>query len=278
MDSMRSLNTSLPTSSSYPNCTQPPEQLLQAFKTAALSVTNLYKTAVSDQAQARHLGYQEALEDLRAFLDKEKLGLDDGEGSKVRNWVTERIDGTGTAGSESDDDRGDLDKRTRSLSPTTIRKEGTDIIQPQQSRSTSPPRPEAAGPPQPSTVGEPNTLTRSTTFTFTAGPQYPPPQQQDVDMLASDVGSATIPSQTDAHLSVATSLQSPSVRLEVVPRGSRTTHRLNNTARHSTRTSTRDSAANTGTKRKIHFGDFFDISGFGNGRDVFGSGKRGRFM
>jgi hypothetical protein len=279
MDSMRSLNTSLPTSSSYPSCTEPPEQLLQAFKTAALSVTNLYKTAVSDQVQARHIGYQEALEDIRAFLDKERLGLDDGEGLKVRNWVMERIDGTGAATSESDDDRGDIDKGTRSLSPTTARKEGTDMIQPcQQSRSRSPPRPEAAGPPQSSTAIESNN-TRPTTFTFTAGPQFPSPQPQDVDMLASDVGSmAAIPLHIDPHPSVTPTIPSPSVRLEVVPRGSRTPHRHSNTARHGTRTSTRDSVANSGTKRKFHFGDFFDISGFGNGKDAFGSGKRGRFM
>ena len=87
---MRSLNTSLPSSTPRP---QPPEQLLQQFKTAALSVTNLYKNAVYAESQARQAGYQEAIEDLLHFLDRENLGLTDGEGWRVRQWATERSDG-----------------------------------------------------------------------------------------------------------------------------------------------------------------------------------------
>ena len=109
MDSMRSLNTSLPSSTSH---VQPPEQLLQAFKAAALSVTNLYKSAVTDQAQAKQLGYQEAIEDLLHFLDRKHLGLGDGEGWQVRQWATERLDGV-PSHSESEDD----DKPARSASP-----------------------------------------------------------------------------------------------------------------------------------------------------------------
>ena len=57
MDSMRSLNTSLPgaTSTTAAPTTvkhqDPPEQLLTAFKAAALSVTNLYKSAAADQGR-----------------------------------------------------------------------------------------------------------------------------------------------------------------------------------------------------------------------------------
>ncbi|PGH15337.1 hypothetical protein AJ79_02503 [Helicocarpus griseus UAMH5409] len=275
MDSMRSLNTSLPASSPHPNQSQPPEQLLQAFKSAALSVTNLYKTAVSDQANARHIGYQEALEDLRAFLDKEKIGLGEGEGSKLRCWVTDRIDGTATASADSDDERGDFDKRSRSISPVTTRKESPDVNHTNHpSRSTSPPRQETNT--QQSSV----TTDRPTTFTFTSGPQYPVPQHSDIDMQSSENVSATaISMQNDSHLPHSTNINSsPSVRVEVVPRGSRTPHRLNNGNRHNSRASARDSASNTGSKRKFHFGDFFDISSLGNGRDAFGGGKRGRFM
>ena len=76
---MRSLNTSLPRTSPRRN-QQPPEELLSAFKAAALSVTNLYKNAASEQARSRAAGYQDALDDLLSFLDKENLGLGDGEG------------------------------------------------------------------------------------------------------------------------------------------------------------------------------------------------------
>ncbi|PGH32560.1 hypothetical protein GX50_04665 [[Emmonsia] crescens] len=292
MDSMRSLNTSLPVSSPRPNYAQPPEQLLQAFKTAALSVTNLYKTAVSDQANARQIGYQEALEDLRAFLDKEKIGLSDGEGSKVRCWVTERIDGTAaaTTSMDSDDERGELDnKRGRSISPTTTRKQTPDVNHTNQaSRSTSPPRQEtnAHQPPTTTTttVAAPDLSVapcRPPTFTFTTGPQFPAPQQSDIDMQISEhVPVTTTSMQTDSsHFPHSSTINSsPTVRVEVVPRGSRTPHRLNNGNRHNTRASARDAASNNGSKRKFHFGEFFDISSLGNGRDAFGGGKRGRFI
>ena len=274
MDSMRSLNTSLP--SSTPT-TQPPELLLQAFKTAALSVTNLYKNAVSDQAQSRHLGYQDALEDLRAFLDKERLGNEDGEASRIRSWVMERIDGTGTSASESDDDRSDSDKRHRSNSPVAVRKASHDNNNQtnQQPRSSSPPRSEVPHQPQPSSTNE-SVAPRQPTFTFSAGPQFPTPQQQqdDVDMKVSDT---VTPIPADSRIA-SPHLTSPSVRVEVLPRGPRTPHRMANSNRHGNRSLTRDTNQVTGSKRKLQFGDFFDISNLGNGRDMFGGGKRGRFM
>ncbi|EEH20747.1 hypothetical protein PABG_02978 [Paracoccidioides brasiliensis Pb03] len=282
MDSMRSLNTSLPTSSPRPNNAQPPEQLLQAFKTAALSVTNLYKTAVSDQASARHIGYQEALEDLRAFLEKEKIGLNDGEGLKVKCWVTEKLDGNTATSMDSDDERADLDiKRSRSISPTTARKESLEVNHTSQaSRSTPPPRNEANFHNQSSVAIDLPSSNRPTTFTFTTGTSYPVPQQSDIDMQTSDhVPVTTTSIQTDSHLPHSSTLSSsPTVRVEVVPRGSRVPHRLGNGNRHNPRASARDPSSNTGSKRKFHFGDFFDISSLGNGRDVFGGGKRGRFI
>src|SRR5215469_11633889 len=93
MDSMRNLRTSLP-STSRRQASQPPEELIQAFKQAALSVTALYKTAGAEQARAYQQGYQDALEELLRFLDKENLGLQDGEGWRVRQWATERYQGS----------------------------------------------------------------------------------------------------------------------------------------------------------------------------------------
>lgn len=269
---MRSLNTSLPSSTPHP---QPPEQLLQAFKAAALSVTNLYKSAVSDQAQARQTGYQEAIDDLLNFLDRENLGLGDGEGWKVRQWATERADGTATAASETDDD----DKRARSSSPIITRKEQPDSDRPRHiSRSTSPRRPETnvpeQQPPAPATQEQQFGVTSSAdseisarppVFTFTTGPQFPPPTSQEIDMHISD-NSINSVSQDETS----------AVNVSLLPRNIRGSNRHNNSPWHTGRSSTRESTATIGSKRKHHFPDFFDISGL-NGREFFGGGKRGRF-
>lgn len=277
---MRSLNTSLPASTSNPP-SQPPEQLLQAFKTAALSVTNLYKTAASDQANARHVGYQEALEDLLAFLDRERLGTDGGEAAKIRSWVTDRIDGSGQQPTgDSDDERGDVDKRTRSSSPAVMRKGSPDAAQPQtQPRQQSPPQSQTPAPTTTTSTNattEPGPGTRQPNFTFTAEPQYPGSRHEDVDAPSSDVTGSSSPG--NPHFTpTPNTTTSPSVRVELIPRAPRTPHRPNNGSRHGSRQSTRDPLAGAGSKRKFHFGDFFDISNFGNGRDNFGGGKRGRF-
>lgn len=268
---MRSLNTSLPSSTPHP---QPPEQLLQAFKAAALSVTNLYKSAVSDQAQARQAGYQEAIEDLLNFLDRENLGLGDGEGWKVRQWATERADGTPTAASEADDD----DKRARSSSPVITRKEQPDADRSRHiSRSTSPPRPEtniaeqpSAPAPQEQQSGETPSAdsdisVKPPVFTFTAAPQFPPPTSQDTDMQTSDNSINSVSQDETSAMNVS-----------LLPRHIRGANRHNNSPWHTGRSSTRESTATIGSKRKIQFPDFFDISGL-NGREFFGGGKRGRF-
>lgn len=259
MDSMRSLNTSLPSSTPRP---QPPEQLLQSFKAAALSVTNLYKNAVFEQAQARQAGYQEAIEDLLHFLDRENLGLGDGEGWKVRQWATEKCDGTASQSSD-EDERSDLDKRDRSATPSTARKEPatsepTSRPPPTSAPTTNTtPRPEAASPspqPQETSFGTP------TVFTFTAGPTFP--QCEDMDMQSAD--NASPASQDGAPV------------VSVLHRN-RQQHRHNNNFRQTPRSTTRESPASVGSKRKFTFPDFFDLSGLSNGRDAFGGGKRGRF-
>lgn len=270
MDSMRSLNTSLPpTSPRKRHTSQRPEQLLQAFRSAALSVTNLYKTAASDQTRAHDEGYQDALQDLLNLLDRENLGLSDGEGWRVRQWATERFQGTPAAvqqTSDSDEDA-EEEKRARSSSPTMQRKPGGDTLQPNQSAAqTSPVRPESA-PPVPvrrPSVTPPDDPTPQ--FTFQSNHLYPSHHEVDMDTVenGSDQGPTT----------------RPSMRVELLSRH----------ARHSTRNSGPNSRGNNrlssslnspgsaaSMKRKIPFGDFFDISGLGNGRDgPGGGGKRGR--
>ena len=276
MDSMRTLNKSLP-QSPKPKTIQPPEQLLQAFKTAALSVTNLYKTAVLDQSRARQSGYQVALDDLLSFLDKENLGLGDGEGWRVRQWATERLDGTPPAhtSSDSDDDRGEVEKQAESHSPHHQRKASpeTSSVQPP-SRSSSPTRAETVPTPPPISLdSSSSSVTRPEIFTFRSSHPFP----QDIDMQAE-----TTPTSTSTHetsLPSQPSNTTQSVRFEVIPRGSRTPHRHNHPNRHNTRStvSGKPLGSGAGSKRKIAFGDFFDLGNLGDGKDGSGGAvKRGR--
>lgn len=113
---MRSLNKSLP-KTRKPSRTRQPD-VHQSFRTAALTVTNLYKSALADLDKSRSEGYQEVLEDLVGFLDKENLGVGDGEGWKIRQWAMERLDGALPGHLNSDSDEETLEeKRARSSSP-----------------------------------------------------------------------------------------------------------------------------------------------------------------
>ncbi|KAL4896823.1 hypothetical protein BDV59DRAFT_199168 [Aspergillus ambiguus] len=247
---MRSLNTSLPSSTPRP---QPPEQLLQSFKAAALSVTNLYKNAVYEQSQAKQAGYQEAIEDLLHFLDKENLGLDDGEGWRVRQWATERSDGTAVPSDEEGE------KQARSTPPVTARKEQQE---PEPVRQPSKSTPDDSTQQQ-SSPSETNAFDRPAVFTFTAGPTFPSLPEHDTDMQPTD----NLPT---------TPQDGTPVSVSVLSRNPRQPTRHSNMSRTTARSSTREPSAAMGSKRKFTVPDFFDLSGLGN-RDMFGGGKRGRF-
>jgi hypothetical protein len=257
MDSMRSLNTSLP--STRP---APPEALLQAFRTAALSVTNLYKSAVTDQNASRQAGYQEALADLLAFLDKENLGLQDGEGWRVRQWATERYDGSALPQQgESDEERDDSGQRPRSITPAREQQVATPTEQPE------PPRPEPANQTDdnPSSASQDQPAT-TPIFHFSGNTASASCDDMQTD---NEDGAPT----TDHHGS--SSVTSNNNRAATtIPRGSRTPHR-SGSQRHATKSSTREFTFTTGTKRKFQIPDFFDISNIGP-KDGTGGNKRGR--
>lgn len=279
MDSMRSLNKSLPPSPRHRSA-KPPEKLLQAFKAAALSVTNLYKTAASDEFQARSQGYQDALDSLLAFLDKESLGLGDGEGWKVRRWATERLEGSpaATGGSDSDDERGETTKRTRSLSPPLEQKPSPEPPEAQTSSlPASPVRIESTL--STVTLSDPETSVLAAgpeIFTFRSSRQYP----QDVEMQADSVNVNLSESESQFHGN-GTSIVS-AIRREGISRSSRTYHRgTNHSHRPNTRstTSARSLGSGAGSKRRIAFNEYFDLGSLGEGRDCPGGGnKRGRFI
>jgi hypothetical protein len=114
MDSMRSLNKSLPKTQRR----RPAPEAHKIFKDTAMAVTNLYRTALADVECARSDGYQQALEDILGFMDKENLGVGDGEGWRIRQWATERLDGAMPVASTSDSEEETAEEqRARSSSP-----------------------------------------------------------------------------------------------------------------------------------------------------------------
>jgi hypothetical protein len=293
MDSMRSLNTSLPRAS--PRRTtpqQPPEELLSAFKAAALSVTNLYKNAASEQARARAAGYQDALDDLLSFLDKENLGVGDGEGWRVRQWATERFDGVLSGSRDSDDEEEEQEEQARSSSPDNVRKPTASAatqelpLQPQQqpgpttinteipSQQQQPPQPQSH---RPDLAGH-----QADSFTFRSPLAYPPSHQdREIDMEYTNT-TAVDPSSTSIHNNNSNNNNNNSVRLDSHQRRRNTHHRSSNNTNTNRIPSVNlgSLGSGAGSKRK-NLGDFFDISGlsFGNPKDgTDRGGKRGRHV
>ncbi|KEF62915.1 uncharacterized protein A1O9_00889 [Exophiala aquamarina CBS 119918] len=258
MDSMRSLNTSLPPSTSRP---PPPEQLLQAFRTAALSVTNLYKSAVTDQSASRQAGYQDALEDLLSFLDRENLGLQDGEGWRVRQWATERYDGSAhQQQAESDDERGEIETRPRNNSISRAQSPEQVRTQSEPPRMESAVRPAAVDDTQPPPAR--NLASATPIFRFTG--------QSSSEEMQTDDNSITV----DEPQSAPTNSEGP-LRLEVINNRAVRTPTRHSGQRHSSKANGREFTFTAGTKRKLQFPDFFDISNIGP-RDGAGGSKRGR--
>ena len=245
---MRSLNTSLP--STHPSRPPPPEQLLAAFKSAALSVTHLYKSAVTDQSNSRAAGYQDALDDILRFLDTENLGLQDGEGWQVRQWVTERYDGTANqAQAESDGERSEIGQHNQAENMPVVEESG-EAPEPEQQVDASMKETTAEAT---STSVEPQSV-----FKFTAGGSSP-----RIEEVPSSSPSQQEPSSP------------PPIKVEFVNRVHRTLHRRGG-QRHNTRTQFRELTSTAGTKRKMQFPDFFDISNVGSGEGSGGGNKRTR--
>ncbi|KAK7522159.1 hypothetical protein IWZ03DRAFT_111016 [Phyllosticta citriasiana] len=301
MDSMRSLNTSLP---SARRRTQPSAPLLQAFKSAALQVTNLYKAAASDRENAHDEGYQAALEDLLSFMDAENIGVGDGEGWRVRQWATEHLqDGLmGNSVGDSDDEP-EEEQRARSSSPAAQRnpdRHKTTSMTTSASSHNANPSPaqtnlRSSTSPEPQPEIRPS-FDRSSLpkadFTFRASQSLPPPSH-DLDMANDDDDTKAA---EDSE-----SVRPPTSPVQINVRHNRPHHRnsrssstRSNHNRESSRAAAAAAAAATaaamaglgnlgqgaGSKRRVPFGDIFDISpGNGNGKDGFGNGggKRGRW-
>jgi hypothetical protein len=280
MDSMRNLKTSLPSTSSLRRrAIHPPEQLQKAFKQAALSVTNLYKTAAQDQAQAYQDGYQDGLEELLSFMDKENIGLQDGEGWRVRQWASERYHGTGAAAASESDDDADEEKRARSSSPALQRKPSRDLVRhtPLSTLSSalsavppsSPIRSESAPPVAPAPIelttraAVVNDHVPQSDFSFRTTHVYP--SVHDIEMDAPDENNNSTPA--------------PTVQVNIIPRPSRSSRHTGHNPRSTNRSpNTFQLGPGSGTKRRMPTLDFFDFGNF-SGKDGFNGGpnKKGRF-
>jgi hypothetical protein len=248
MDSMKSLNHSLPRPS--PKLSkQTPTELLRTFKTAALEVTNLYKFAADGHEEGRRAGYHEAVSDLLSYLDKENFGAAAGEGWQIRQWAKDRIDGTTLATvSESDEER---ETEKRAESPPPVPRDSSPIQPRSPLRSETPNTRTSVA----MNHSIPNLQPKSDTFSFRSNHPYP----SDVDMQPREIS----PEDT----------RSSNIKPEIHSKPSRTVARSNKSSRT---TSGRSSGG--ASKRKFPYGDYFDISSFGDGKDGSGhsSAKRGR--
>ncbi|KAK1750822.1 hypothetical protein QBC47DRAFT_87488 [Echria macrotheca] len=242
-------------------------ELIEAFKDAALSVTKLYKKSAATQAKARTEGYNDCLEDLLAFLDKEALGTGNGDASKIRKWALERIDGRDAIiqNTESEDEA----DKAEALSPQAHRASSapqSSAIQSEVNMRDSAPQAVSfvpAGNTSGSVAEEPEiTVPTLETFTFQSPMPYPTeiPHPQDASMGLANLDISD--SQAHQHASNWSTVSSTAQRI---------------TRPRNTRVGTRTSSGRTTGKRKFTLDEIFDIGSLGHGRDVFGTpGKRSR--
>ena len=271
---MRSLNRSLPPDTTV---AKPTEAVLQAFRDAALSVTKLYKEASSSQQRERQAGYQDALDELLTFLDKENLGLGDGEGWRVRQWATERLAGSAAAGNDASESDDDKESVKHGDGGTNTGADAKDVPESSPVPELRESLPSAFVQPSTTSAHPPNTTPpKSDAFTFRSEMSYP----RDVEMNTQDSNSSnSSPPEQHALL-----LPQPPLR----PRRARHNHNSNSTSHRHDRHGHRANAnrrlgQGVGSKRKLDFGDFFDFANLPDGKDGSGGagcggggGKRGR--
>ncbi|KAL2178255.1 uncharacterized protein P884DRAFT_276818 [Thermothelomyces heterothallicus CBS 202.75] len=237
-------------------------ELLDAFKAAALSVTKLYKTSAQAQAKSRADGYHDCLEDLLSFLDRENIGLCDGEGQRVRRWVIDRIEGRDSTSPplESDDEAERSDAQV--LSSPHIQRATPAAVQRPRDKDETPARDESAppvvatAPIQPSHAVEDVDIVVPSQETFNFQASHPYPHDEALRLA-------------NLNLSDGQTINSSNTR--AASRNGR-----NRNGRTGTRTTLGRGA---GQKRKVNLAEIFDLGSleYGNGRDMFGSGgKRSR--
>lgn len=262
-----------------------PEQLLDVFRTAALSVTKLYKSSITAQAKARSEGYQDCLDDLLQFLDKSNLGLGDGEGWKVRAWANERLgarDGSPQV-MESDDDAEKPETtssseihRSNSTSSMQHAQPHQHLVPPQQHsalamevqaepETESPVIEEIAVDESEATLPYETAVPTQETFEFRSSVPYPGPQNQDAQNQL-NFGSLHLSDtrphdNTISHPNISTPRSSRSARHLSGSRG----RRANQMTSH---------GARAGTKRRLDYEELFGLANLGQFKDHSASKRR----
>ncbi|EGO54613.1 hypothetical protein NEUTE1DRAFT_132098 [Neurospora tetrasperma FGSC 2508] len=236
--------------------------LLEAFKAAALSVTKLYKTTGPAVAKARTEGYQDCLDDLLAFLDRRRLGLSDGEGWIIRSWATERLDGRDLPTVESDDD----DKIEPALSPQA---QSLDPIQEEDSMRDSPPAPAVFGNPQEEQQQPQQEYEQPQQEHQQQQQRQPPSNPDDFQIVVPTQETFTFQSAHPFPHEEAMKLEN--LALSDAPRNrsvSTSTSSRNNRNRALRQSATRTLGRGAGQKRKVvDLAEFFRIDNFGPGND-----------
>ena len=134
------------------------------------------------------------------FLDQENLGLQDGEGWRVRQWVSERFDGTANqTHTDSDEERFDMEQRAQSAPPPVH--QVPEQASTEQTQPTSQDGKDNSSPTSEHSTATPN----EPAFRFTAGMEASSPATY----------TTTEPSQS-----------SPPIRVEVINNGSPATSSL----------------------------------------------------
>jgi len=241
--------------------TDSPEELLSVFKAAALSVTKLYKTSASAQAKARSDGYQDCLDDLLGFLDKESIGLGDGDGWRIRRWATERLDGRETVAQtvESEDE---VDKAETVSSPELHRTHSP--AQAAGAPTDVPMRTDSAPPTVQPIITEDAGIVVPTQETFSFQSRVPWPQESNLTLANLDLSDGR-----PADAASRNAISSITMRASKVRHGGG--------ARSGSRSSVH-LGRGAGQKRKLNLPEIFDIGSTGPEKDVFGArgSKRNR--
>jgi hypothetical protein len=231
-----------------------PEQLVDAFKAAALSVTKLYKISASAETKARSDGYQDCLEDMLGFLDREKSG----DLGRLRKWVTDRMDGRSDGISQLQESDDDVEKAETASTPEIQRvRSGTPLARqssPGHARMDSAPpvismtvkreseEPELVVPPQ-------------DVFSFRSTLAYP----SDASLNLANLDLSDVAARNDVNMA-------PASAVITTPRASRTRHAGNG------RSASRQLGRGAGSKRKLNFAEIFDLASLGYPKDMFGNG------
>ncbi|EGS20125.1 uncharacterized protein CTHT_0046310 [Thermochaetoides thermophila DSM 1495] len=230
-------------------------ELLDAFKAAALSVTKLYKTSAAAQNKARSEGYQECLEELLGFLDRENIGLRDGEGQRIRRWVMERLDGREMSSPPPEsDDEVEKPEPAPMVSPQMQR-----IVPSPTSAASSAQRPEDAMRDDSSLP----TLTDASTNPAVEEVEFVVPTQETFTFQSSH------PYPHDAALRLANLDLSDSNNRSTASRSAA----RNRQVRQPSASSRTSLGRGAGQKRKVNLAEIFDLGSldYGDGKGVFGS-------